>query len=464
MSPSSHARRALRACLALVVAATGCASPGGEALPSATTTAAAPADENAMCREHGVLASLCTKCNPDLIPVFQAKKDWCPEHGFMESICPICHPERGGKPRAIGGTGQPSAPGKDVKDGTLVRLKNDEIAAIAGIETQKVESRLDAGGLSANAKIAYDATRHARVNARTPGVVRELKVDVGSQVKRGDPLVVLDSAQVGAERSLLAGIASRIDTAKKNYDRLAALEKEGITTRKDVLEAKRELDEARSEQAALSSSLTVSGAQGGGGVSYTLKAPIDGVITRRGVTIGENVDLEEVLVEIVDLSRVWAEIDVAEMDLAKIALGQRTFVQVDVLPSRQFEGKISYIAAEIDPKTRTAMARVSLDNTERLLKANMFGTGRIILGEERPRVVIPAAAIQRASNGFIVFVKKSEREYEARRVKLGPPEDGFSELLDRGVIAGEEIVTEGSFLLKTETLKDSIGAGCCADD
>jgi cobalt-zinc-cadmium efflux system membrane fusion protein len=61
-------------------------------------------------------------------------------------------------------------------------------------------------------------------------------------------------------------------------------------------------------------------------------------------------------------------------------------------------------------------------------------------------------------------VKKSEKEFEARRVKLGPPEAGFSEVLDASVTVGEEIATEGSFLLKTETLKDSIGAGCCADD
>ncbi len=417
-----------------------------------------------MCKEHGVLESVCTKCNPKLAPVFQAKGDWCGEHGFPESFCPICHPERGGKPQAAPAGKAPPASGKAVTDGTRVRFKNEDIAKLAGIKTQKVEARLDVGGLQANAKIAYDATRHARVNARAAGVVRELKVDLGAQVKKGDVLAVLDSAQVGAERSLLAGVSSRIDTARKNYDRLTALEKDGISTRKDVLEAKRELDEAISERAALSSSLTVSGAQAGGGVSYSLKSPLDGVITRRSATVGENIDSEEVLFEVVDLSRVWADIDVPEMDLARVGSGRRVFVQVDVFPDRQFEGKIDYIAAEIDPKTRTVTARVSLDNAGSLLKANMFGQARIMLGEEKPRVVVPAASIQRAANGSLVFVKKSEKEFEARRVKLGPPEAGFSEVLDASVTVGEEIATEGSFLLKTETLKDSIGAGCCADD
>jgi cobalt-zinc-cadmium efflux system membrane fusion protein len=448
--------------IVLVIAVLACKSEAPEPAPSSKPASAA-IDETAMCKEHGVLESVCTKCNPALAAVFKAKGDWCEEHDFPESFCPICHPERGGKPSNATGA-KPEPAGKSVADGTRVKLKNDDIAKLAGIKTQKIESRLDAGGLLANAKIAYDATRHARVNARSASVVRELKVDLGARVKKGDVLAVMDSAQVGAERSLLAGIASRIDTAKKNYERLVALEKDGIVTQKDVLEAKRELDEAKSEQAALSSSLTVAGAQGGGGVTYSLKAPLDGVIIRRAATIGENVDSEEVLFEIVDLSRVWAEIDVPESDLAKVAVGQRTFVQVDVLASRQFEGKIDYIAAEIDPKTRTAAVRVSLENPEGLLKANMFGEARILLGEEKPRVVVPAASIQRVAGGHIVFIKKSEKEFEARKVKLGPPGEGFSEVLDTSVAVGEEVATDGSFLLKTETLKDSIGAGCCADD
>ncbi|NUO52828.1 MAG: efflux RND transporter periplasmic adaptor subunit [Polyangiaceae bacterium] len=453
--------RYLAIVLAIVVLA--CKSEAPDEAPSSKPAPAA-VDETTMCKEHGVLESVCTKCNPALIAVFKAKGDWCEQHGFPESFCPICHPERGGRPQNAQ-TGKPAAaPGKPIADGTKVRFKNEDIGKLAGIKTQKIEARLDAGGLLANAKIAYDATRHARVNARAAGVVRELKVDLGARVKKGDVLAVLDSAQVGAERSLLAGVASRIDTAKKNYDRLMALEKDGITTRKDVLEAKRELDEATAERAALSSSLTVSGAQSGGGVAYSLKAPFDGTVTRRNATIGENVDSEEVLFEVVDLSRVWADIDVPESDLVRVSTGRRVFVQVDVLPSRQFEGKIEYIAAEIDPKTRTATARVALDNAGEVLKANMFAQARILLGDEKPRVVVPSAAIQRASNGSLVFVKKSETEYEARRVKLGPLEDGFAEVLDASIAVGDEIATEGSFLLKTETLKDSIGAGCCADD
>ena len=127
---------------------------------------AAPAQAkggDALCAEHGVLEAVCTKCNPALVAVFRAKGDYCEEHGFPESICPTCHPERGGKPSV-----DVSAPADDgaPADGTKIRFKTKETAARAGIET--VEAQSDPGGaqVTAVAKLVYDATKLAQVNAR----------------------------------------------------------------------------------------------------------------------------------------------------------------------------------------------------------------------------------------------------------------------------------------------------------
>ena len=83
----------------LVLVALAACSWKAEVAPAgdSNVTSAVALSAESMCKEHGVLEAICTKCNPKLIPVFQAKGDWCPEHGFPESICPICHPERGGK-------------------------------------------------------------------------------------------------------------------------------------------------------------------------------------------------------------------------------------------------------------------------------------------------------------------------------------------------------------------------------
>ena len=96
-------RRALAPLLLLVAlsAVIGChAKAGADAGETSSGAKVSAPAEGGFCKEHGVLEAVCTKCNPKLIPVFQAKGDWCAEHGFPESFCPICHPDREGKPAA----------------------------------------------------------------------------------------------------------------------------------------------------------------------------------------------------------------------------------------------------------------------------------------------------------------------------------------------------------------------------
>jgi cobalt-zinc-cadmium efflux system membrane fusion protein len=415
--------------------------------------AAAPG-EAGMCAEHGVLEAICTKCNPKLIPVFQAKGDWCAEHGFAESVCPICHPERGGKPaQDVRADGAPA-------DGLRIRFKGKDTAALAGIETVKAIERPNARAIAAPARIAYDATRLARVNARSPGVVRMLHVDIGSQVKKGTPLLAIDSADVGADRARLSAARARIQVAEENLQRATQLAREGISTRTNLLQAQQELDSAKAEHDALAASLSVLGAKGPGLGGYTLTSPLAGTVTERQVNIGRYVSATDLLLEIVDTAEVWAEADVQEADLAVVRAGQTVNLTFDSLPERNFTGTITYVAPAVDPHTRTAKARVPLKNSDGALRANLYGQAAIAAGEARTAVVVPRSAVQRAKGVALAFVKLAANEYETRRVQLGTSDETSYEIV-KGVRAGEEVVTTGSFLMKTETLKDSIGAGCC---
>jgi cobalt-zinc-cadmium efflux system membrane fusion protein len=455
-------RAMIAAALLLNAALTaGCRSERPDAAPAGARGEAksAPPAEGAMCKEHGVLQALCPKCNPKLIPVFKARGDWCEEHGFPESICPTCHPERGGKPAVnvdVAGDGAPA-------DGMKVRFKKKDTGAWAGILTAKATERPNSGGVLATARIAYDGTKVAEVNARSPGVLRALKVDVGAKVKKGAALAVIDSPGVGAERARLAAAGSRVKTAEEHLKREKQLQEEGINARKDVLSAQQELDAARAEYGALSASLSVVGGGAGSPGSYTLTAPLEGVITQRKATVGKLVGLEEMLFEIVDTSAMWADLDVPEADLAVVAVGQPVTVTIDVLGARELKGAISYIAPAIDAHTRTATARVPIENTDGALRAGMFGQARIRTGGDRVSVMVPRAAVQRAKTVQLVFVRLAEDQYEARRVLTGVSEGDLVEVT-KGVRPGEDVATQGSFLLKTETLKESIGAGCCEAD
>jgi membrane fusion protein, heavy metal efflux system len=448
------------AALAIAVIVAGCGSEPKDTKRGAGSSepkSPAPAAEGAMCKEHGVLEAICTKCNPKLIPVFMAKGDWCKEHEFPESVCPICHPERGGKPAVdVSGDGAPA-------DGTKVRFKTKETAELAGILTEKAALRSHEGGVLTTVRLAYDATKLAEINARSPGVVRALKVDVGAKVKQGATLAVIDSPEVGAERSKLAAARSRVDVAEEHLRRDTQLQAEGIVARKDILAAQQELAAAKAEYGALSASLAIMGPGAGGAGSYALTTPIAGVVTQRNVTIGRLVSGDAMLFQVVDTSTMWADLDVPENELGAVAPEQPVIITVDGIGGREFRGTISFVAPAVDAHTRTSMARVPLENPDGVLRAGMFGQARIVTKKARVSVMVPRSAVQRAKTVQVVFVRIANDHYETRRVETGATEGPLIELL-KGVRPGEDVVTQGSFLLKTETLKESIGAGCCEVD
>ena len=321
------------------------------------------------------------------------------------------------------------------------------------------ESRPGGVRLEVVAVVTYDARKRAEVNARAAGVVRALHVDVGDVVKAGAPLVGIESASVGTDRSRLVAATSRVAIAEENYQREQALQASGVAPRTDVLIAQQELAAAKAERASASAAL---GAVGGGtaGGSYVLRSPIAGTVTTRRVSIGHMVDLEEVLFEIVDVSTMRAELEIPETELGLVRVGHEVTLVIDGLATAERTGTIDYVAPMIDRATRTVKARVALANPDGVLRANMLAHARIALGAARPSVTIPRDAVQRVGAVAVVFVQLGAGEYETRRVTLGVADGDRIEVV-AGIKPGEAVVTQGSFLLKTETLKGSIGAGCC---
>jgi cobalt-zinc-cadmium efflux system membrane fusion protein len=334
------------------------------------------------------------------------------------------------------------------------------VARIAGIETTAARGGEAGAEVVAPATIAYDATRLARVNARAPGVVRAIRAEMGERVRPGSPLATIESAALGSDRSRLQAVRSRLTAAEAAYRREKDLFEKGISAQKDLLAAEQEWEAARAESASAQAALGMVGGGAGGGGVYTLAAPIAGIVTERNATIGFLVASEDVLFEIADVSTMWAEIAVREDQLSDVATGQRVIITVDGISDREFSGTIAVISSKLDPRTRTATARVALQNPEGLLRANMFGRARIQTGGRGMSVLVPREAVQRSREDHVVFVPIRDGVYQARTVRvLGG--DGGLVTIEGAIRAGDFVVTKGSFLLKTETLKESIGAGCC---
>ncbi|ADO69004.1 efflux RND transporter periplasmic adaptor subunit [Stigmatella aurantiaca] len=422
--------------------------------PALTFTAPASTPKD-WCQEHAVPESQCTKCHPQLIARFIEAGDYCREHGFPESVCPHCHPER---VKAAGATPPVFPP-----PGMRVRLASEETAREAGLVTQRVEERHLARTLEVVGQLAFNHNRHAPLSARGDVLVLKVHADVGDEVKEGQPLAEVASASVGEDQGRLLAAQARVSAARAALAREQSLVQRGISARQDMEQAQTELASAEGAMAAARAALSAAGAGSASAQGqYTLRAPLSGTVVSRDAVPGQHVAAGQTLLHVADLSTLWAQLDIPEADALSVRAGQKVTLHFEGIPGETREATLTRVGASVDPATRTVRARVELPNPDHALKAGLFLRGRIQISEARAAWVVPRQAIQRAEGRFLVFVKKEVGLYEPVAVELGTETPEQVEVV-KGLMPGAEVVTTGAFLLKTEILKDSIGAGCCEE-
>jgi cobalt-zinc-cadmium efflux system membrane fusion protein len=415
------------------------------------TFASAGAVGEAWCKDHAAPEAKCTKCRPQLIAKFIEAGDYCREHGYPESVCPYCHPDR----VKAAGHELPSFP----EPGTKVRLASAETERKAGIETVRAEERQFARSIDVVGQLEFNQNRLARLSARGAAAVAEVKVDVGDAVKKGQPLVLLSSGAVGGAQSRLAASQARVEAAAAALTREEALLARGISSRRDTEQARTELAAARADQDTARAELRAAGAgDSGNGGLYSLAAPFDGTVVARDAVAGRAVAEDDVLVEVADLQTIWAVLEVPEEHAASLRPGQHVSIRVEGSGEVR-EGRLGRVAASVDPRTRTVRARVDLPNRDGSLKAGSFVRASIQISAPRGAVLVPERAVQRAQGQALVFVRTAPGQYDPVNVDVGGRSGDAIEIV-KGLAAGAEVVTTGAFVLKTEILKDSIGAGC----
>ena len=407
------------------------------------------------CGEHGVPEAMCTKCKPQLVAKYIASGDYCREHGLPESVCPFCHPEVA---RAAG-VEPPVFP----PPGLTVRLARPEIAERAGLTTAVATEDSFADPIEVVGQIDFDQNRLARLSVAAEAVVSEVKADVGDPVRVGQPLVLLTSAKVGEAQARRAATATRLENARAALAREEALLARSISSRRDVEDARSAVASAEQEHQSASAELRAAGASGTGtGGVYSVRSPIRGVVVARHAAAGQAASPGQILIEVADLATLWAVLDVPEEHAGRVRPGQKVLLRFDRGSHPDVTGQISRVAAAVDKHTRTVRVRVEVPNPTMSLRAGLFVRARIDVGDTRQSLFVPQEAIQRVEGHDIVFVRTGSGIYKPRAVEVRPASRGRAAVL-RGLDRGADVVVAGAFLLKTEMLKDSIGAGC-ADD
>lgn len=400
------------------------------------------------CLEHRLPESKCTKCNPSLVSQFQAAGDWCGEHGFPESVCPSCNPMP--VPEGVSA----------IAPGTRIRFRSPDIEEAAGIGVVPAREAAIDLGVEATARIEYDRDQLADVRASVPGVIQKVLVGLGQEVEAGTRLFVLASPRVGDLQGKLRAARQRAEVAAADFERQRKLREGQIASARQVDLARQENEAAKAELRALEAGLRITGAARGQAGRYTVRAPIAGTLVRRPATVGTFATEETSLATVADTSVMWALLDVRELDAAAVRIGQPVEVRVNGVPGRVFNGEVTWIASEVDPRTRTVAVRAELPNREALLRANQFARGTIQVAAPEGAVAVPRDAVQRLGEEMVAFVRIGDGLYEPRVVELGRSGGDLVQVIGP-VRAGEPVVTAGAFLLKTELTKDSIGAGCC---
>lgn len=177
-------------------------------------------------------------------------------------------------------------------------------------------------------------------------------------------------------------------------------------------------------------------------------SPLDGVVLERSVTVGETIDPTKSLLHIGDLSRLLAQAEVYETDLASVRVGQTARIRVPAFPDRVFTGRVIRLADAIDPERRTLKIWIDVPNTrDRALKADMFAQVSLVVASSGRAVAVPNEAVQSEGPERFVFVQNGD-DLVKQNVVVGERDDRYT-AIKRGVVEGDEVVTRGAVELAT---------------
>jgi cobalt-zinc-cadmium efflux system membrane fusion protein len=356
-----------------------------------------------------------------------------------------------------------------------------EVIQRYGITIETVSAREMKPTVTAPARVSFNTDAMAHVGSVVKGRAIEIKVRVGDSVKKGDDLLIVESPDLGEaqsdflqKRTAVSVAESAIEPAKSAAERAKTLydQSNGISLgelQKRVAEQRAAEGALKTAQAALTAAENKLHLMGmdqravetlaKAGVidpRFTIRAPLDGQVIEREITLGELVAPEkDALLVLANMKTLWVIADVPEAQLRNVAIGAKARVSIPAVSDEAFDGKVSLISPTLDPNTRTAQVRIEVSNGHNL-RPGMFATAQIAAASSSTQpaaraLSIPEEALQTVEGSPAVFVAVEDEPntFVKRPVATAKPVGGFVPVLN-GLKEGERIVVRGSFLLKAE--------------
>jgi cobalt-zinc-cadmium efflux system membrane fusion protein len=309
-----------------------------------------------------------------------------------------------------------------------------------------------------------------------PGVIKSSAVDVGTKVKEGDVLFTIDSVEVGGAVNGYLNYKSILVLEARNLERIKTLYEKRIVSEKDFIEASIKYEETLTALRTAKNRMEIYGLiakdidainpESDGHVisKLPIRAPINGTVIEKHAVNGEYWDTEDEIdiMTVSDLDKLWVLADVYESDLKALldANSEKAECEIETLAfkGKVFRGAIENIGMTIDETTRTVKVRIALDNPEGILRPGMFCSVKIPSSPSE-MTAVPDSAVLSDEGKTFVFVEIMEDFYARKPVRVGRRYGGYVEIVE-GLADGEQVVSTGSFLLKSDVLKEKMGAGC----
>lgn len=335
----------------------------------------------------------------------------------------------------------------------------DEMLKTIGVEIQIAGPAAIKSTLKLPGEIVFNPDRIVQVVPRLPGVVVVVNYEPGQVVQKGDVLAVIESQMLADLHSQYLAAQRRLALARTVYEREKQLWEEKISAKQDYLAAQLALNEAEIASALSSEKLRALGVRPESGLQakdltrYEIRAPISGLIIARAVALGAALKDDVTIFTVADMSTVWTAVTVYPKDLNVVKVGQKASVKATAF-NVEGEGVVTYITTLIGGQTRTATARVILDNQDGRWHPGMFVNVELVSDEIEVPVAVSAQAIQTFRDWTVVFGRYGDY-FEARPLGLGRSDGKMVEVL-KGLAAGEQYAAGNSFAIKADM--DKAGA------
>jgi membrane fusion protein, heavy metal efflux system len=367
----------------------------------------------------------------------------------------------------------------EVKEASTDRVVlSTQAQAEQKIEVAPVELGTAVVSQRARGHIALPDNATWRVGVVSEGRVEHVYFNLGDAVKKGQVLARIHSHEVHdirAEYSNAVAERARLEAAEalaqKNYDRsqrLYALKAESVsqveTAKQELVNAQSAMQEANTivlrEQTHLAEILGVQADvlvdNSDDADLIPVKAPAGGRILQKNVTPGSTISPSTDAFVIGDLSRLWMLASVDAATLAKLHLGQTATVTLSDVPDATYTGRITNLGQEFDPVTRLMQVRIDIQNPDDRLRPEMLAAAEFTTGAGIPAVLVPQEAIQQVDGQDVVFVRMAADQFRVQTVQTGESMRGMVRIL-QGLNPGAQVITQGSFIAKSQLLKSTIG-------